>query len=122
MAASPWWSDSFARSKTAIPAALSKNPFDQFPDEVEVTDPTHPLFGRRFKVHSITRSDASSARVLVIYRGDIRLAIPRGVTNFSLLDRVEPRARLSAEAVREFLSLVKEYELCPSNPVPSGGV
>lgn len=91
-------------------------------DEVWVTDPGHPLYGRRFPVHTVTGGDAHSARVFVIYRGDHRLMILRAATNLSVLVRTEPRSKLSARAVREFLTLVKEYELCPHIPVSSGSV
>jgi hypothetical protein len=89
-------------------------------EEIEVTDPGHPLFGQRFKVHSVTGGDTHSARVYAIYRGDLRLMILREATNLSVLKRTEPRSKLSASVVREFLALVKEYELCPSAPTKSG--
>jgi len=77
-------------------------------EEVEVTDPRHPLYGRRFKVHSVTGGDTHSARVFVVYRGDLRLMILREATNLSVLERTGPHAKLSAGSVKEFLALVKE--------------
>jgi hypothetical protein len=56
-----------------------------------VTDPSHPLFGRRFEVHSYTAGDAHSARVYVVFRGDHRLMILREATNLSVLERTAPR-------------------------------
>ena len=101
-----------------------RSPFNdrdgQVPDEIEVTDPFHPLFGRRFRVHSVDDSNASTARVFVVYRDDIRLLILRRSTNLSLLEPVGPRSKLSADAVSEFLALVREYELCPPRPGKSG--
>ncbi len=58
--------------------------------------------------------------LFVVYRGDLRLMILREATNLSLLERMGPRAKLSASAVTEFLALVKEYELCRSPPPKSG--
>jgi hypothetical protein len=89
-------------------------------EEIEVTDPCHPLYGRRFKVNAVTGGDTHSARVYVIYRGDLRLMILREATNLSVLERISPRSKLSTSAVREFLGLVKEYELCRSAPAKSG--
>jgi hypothetical protein len=89
-------------------------------EEVEVTDPRHPLFGQRFKVHSVTGGDTHSARVYAFYRGDQRLMILREATNLSILGRTAPCAKLSTSAVNEFLALVKEYKLCPSTPTKSG--
>lgn len=85
-----------------------------------MTDPSHPLFGRRFRVHSVTGGDTHSARVYVVYRGDQRLMILREATSLSVLERIAPRAKLCTSAVREFLTLVKEYELCQSAPAKSG--
>jgi hypothetical protein len=39
--------------------------------------------------------------------------LPRRATSLFLLDDHAPRAKLSQAAVQQFLSLVKEYELCP---------
>ena len=89
-------------------------------EDVEVTDPSHPLFGQRFKIHSVTGGDTHSARVYVVFRGDHRLMILREATNLSVLEQTGPRAKLSTSVVTEFLALVKEYELCRSVPVKSG--
>ena len=91
-------------------------------DEVQVTDPGHPLFGRRFLVHAVTGGDTHSARVYVVYRGDERLMILREATNLSVLVRTEPRSKLSAHAARDLLALAKEYELCRPVPNSSGSV
>jgi hypothetical protein len=91
-------------------------------EEVEVTDPGHPLYGQRFEVHSVTGGDTHSARVYVVFRGDHRLMILREATNLSVLERIAPRAKLSTSTVTEFLALVKEYELCRSVPAKSGSV
>lgn len=90
-------------------------------EQIEVTDPCHPLFGRRFEVHSVTGGDTHSARVYVKDGGDRRLMILREATSLSVLVRMEPRSKLCASAVKEFLALVKEYELCPRALKTSGG-
>lgn len=87
-----------------------------------MTDPGHPLFGRRFPVHSVTGGDIQTARVYVVYRGDQRLMILREDTNLSVLERTDVRSKLSARVVRDFLALVKEYELCLPAPKLSGSV
>ena len=89
-------------------------------DEFEVTDLRHPLYGRRFRVHSATGGDASTARVYVHDSKGRRLMILREATRLSVLGRGAPSARLNTSAVEEFLALVKEYELCPSPPATSG--
>jgi hypothetical protein len=80
---------------------------------VEVTDPAEPLFGKRFEVVSISRGNPPSAHVFVKYQGDIVLRLPLRATSLSALAEHAPRAKLCQLAVQDFLSLVKEYELCP---------
>ena len=87
-----------------------------------MTDPCHPLFGRRFPVHSVTGGDTHSACVYAVYQGDDRLKIFREATNLSVLERTSPRSKLSMCSVREFLALMKEYESCLSPLKKSGGV
>jgi len=87
---------------------------------VVVTDPAHPLFGRRFDVVSMTRRPGTPALLLVAYRHGILLRIPLASTNASLWDRSLPRAKLSAEAVGALLTLVKEYEPWPRQHGTSG--
>ena len=52
------------------------NPPQSLPEEIEVTDPTHPLFRRRFAVVSISRPPHGSGHVLVAYRDGMQLRIP----------------------------------------------
>lgn len=50
----------------------------QASDEVQVYDPTHPLYGRRFRVHSFEKGDAGRDRrhVLVWYENEALLRLP----------------------------------------------
>ena len=80
---------------------------------VEVTDPTEPLYGRRFRVESISRSPQEVDHVFVRREDGIGLRVPLRSTNLSLLVSDTPRAKLNAQSIADFLSLVKEYELCP---------
>jgi len=79
---------------------------------MEVTDPAHPLCGRRFRVHSAARSP--DGHVFVEYRDGIVLRIPRAATSLSTFGQYPVRGKLSRSAIEELLSLVKEYELCPT--------
>jgi hypothetical protein len=113
----PSWNDSSGRSTMHI---LPTPVVGEVLEEIEVTDPRHPLFGQRFKVHAITGGDVHSARIYVRYCGDLRLMILREATNLSILGRNTPCAKLNTSSVEEFVALVKEYELCPSSPAKSG--
>lgn len=91
-------------------------------DCLEVTDPAHPLYGRRFEIVSAARNP--DGHVLVRYRDGIRLRLPRTATSLLTLGHDAPQDRLSRSALEEFLSLVKEYQPCPkierSPPAKSG--
>src|SRR5262249_11676553 len=53
------------------------------PEEIEVTDPTHPLYGRRFPVLSISHPPQRLGHVVVAYRGFMRLRLPVQATRLS---------------------------------------
>ena len=63
---------------------------------------------------SIARGEPAAANVLVRYGDDCALRIPLCATSLFPLEDHGPRATLSRVAVEEILSLVKEYESCPS--------
>lgn len=86
---------------------------------MDVTEPTHPLFGRSFPVITYsTRADAQY--VLVAYQDHMLLRIPLLATN---LLPVQPRVatRLTLAALEELLSVAEALEVvCPPNPKTSG--
>src|SRR5262249_3993400 len=103
------------RKKPLLNAPL-KNPD---PAEVEVTDPTHPLFGRRFVVHSLSQSLGRAGFVYVVYQETMMLRLPVEVTNRHRCPQLRARAKWTAEATEGFLTLFKEVQpACP--PAPSG--
>ncbi len=90
------------------------------PTEIEVTDPTHPLFGRRFPLLSTSSTLAGPGFVWVAYRDYMRLRIPLSATNL-VASRPARAAKLSRQSIEELLALAKECEvLCRSNRKPSG--
>jgi hypothetical protein len=80
------------------------------PEEVEVTDPTHPLFGRRFRVVSISHPPHRPGHVTVAYREGMRLRLPVVATNLILGSVSLSRTKLTRDALRDLLSLLKECE------------
>jgi len=48
-----------------------------------VTDPAHPLFGRRFRVLSISHPPQAPGHVVVAYRDFMRLRLPVRATDLS---------------------------------------
>ena len=91
------------------------------PTVIEVTDPTHPLFGRHFRIISVTRPLHSPGHFYVHYREKMVLHIPVTATNLSLY-RETIRTKLTSQAIEEFISLVNQCEvLCQSTLRSSGG-
>ena len=83
-------------------------------------DPTHPLFGRRFAVLSISRQPRDSAVVYVAYRETMRLRIPVSSTSLAPCELCLPRTKWTREAVQELLSLVTEGDTPCRSPKTSG--
>ena len=78
---------------------------------IEVTDPTHPLFGRRFQVLSITHPPQRPGHVVVAYRETLRLRIPVLATDRTPDNAARSRTRFTRDALLELLALLKE---CPA--------
>jgi hypothetical protein len=92
------------------------------PEVVEVTDPFHPLFGKRLELVAVTRPRDGRQFVLVRYAGTMQLRIPVLAIGPGPLEPRRPHAKLSFEAVEDLLAFVKEYEACPIDPRMSGTV
>ena len=88
--------------------------------EIEVTDPTHPLFGRHFPLRSPYPQQPQADHLFVAYQEWMVLRIPRAVTN--LLPQ-PPRlsTTLTSHAITELIALAEQCEvLCRTSPEPSG--
>jgi len=92
------------------------------PEVIEVTDPSHPLFGKRFEVVAISRPRDGRQFMLVRYAGTMQLRIPVAATGQVPLELCGPHAKLSFEAIEDLLAFVKEYEACPIDPRMSGTI
>jgi hypothetical protein len=91
------------------------------PEEVEVIDPTHPLYGQRFRVLAVSQSPQAIGQVWVAFREGIRLRLPAAATSLAPAIPTQPRTKFTKPTVEEFLAFVKEYALsCPSYPSTSG--
>jgi hypothetical protein len=86
-----------------------------------VTDPTHPLFGQRFQVLSITHPPGRPGHILVAYRHGTRLRIPVLATDLASDVPPLPRTKLTRAALLDLLSLVQECDdSCLDPPNVSG--
>jgi hypothetical protein len=88
---------------------------------IEVTDPTHPLYGRRFHVLSVSHPPQHPGHVVVAYRGSLRLRIPVQATEPTPVNATRPRTRFTRDALHELLALLKECQAaCADHRGPSG--
>jgi hypothetical protein len=86
-----------------------------------VTDPTHPLYGRRFRVVSISHPPQHPGHVVVAYRDFMRLRLPVRATDLAPAPAASLRTTFTRAALRQLLALLKECEgPCPSDPAASG--
>jgi hypothetical protein len=91
-------------------------PADEALTEVEVTDPRHPLCGRRFPLLSISSSPHAPGFALVVYRQYMRLRIPLSATDLTATV-IPPSTKLTLEAVTDLVHFAKDDEvLCPLLP------
>jgi hypothetical protein len=92
------------------------------PDEIEVTDPAHPLHGRRFPLVSITGAPRSPGFVRVRYRPGILLMLPIPATSLRLAASRGIPTKLCLEALEDLVAVAGESEgACPSGLMTSGG-
>jgi hypothetical protein len=109
----------YYQTKPSLDTPLN-NPLEPPSEEVEVTDPTHPLFGRRFSVLSVTRNPRGPAFVFVAYRDAMRLRIPICSTSLAPSQIRTLRTKWTREAVQDLLSLVTEGNTSCHSPGTSG--
>lgn len=82
------------------------------PDEVRVEDPTHPLYGKRFRVHSIERGIGGPRRrhALVWYEDETLLRIPLDALTPSH-QAADARTKLTAESIGELVDRACSFGL-----------
>ena len=86
-----------------------------------MTDPAHPLYGRRFPVLSISHPPQRPGHVVVAYRGFMRLRLPVQATSLTADNRRVPRTTFTRATLLELLALMKECEgTCTGHPGVSG--
>src|SRR5439155_22634488 len=103
-----------AASTTHLHTPINNPPVDD-PTEVEVTDPTHPLFGRRFALLSTRPRPHSVGSLFVAYRNTMVLRLPHAATSLvAAPPESEPMPKLTSHAVIELIAFATQCEvLCP---------
>ena len=88
-------------------------------EAITVTDPEHPLYGRRFA--SASARSGVSGYLHVVHRGGTVLRLATAATSLCPLPRDVVRTKLTLEAIHDLLRLAAEGEhACPSAPAKSG--
>ncbi len=88
--------------------------------EIEVVDPRHPLFGRRFPLLSASSPPDGGGHAFVRYRQTLTLRLPIAVTTLAP-PRPTPQTTLTCDAVTELVTLAEGCEgLCRTTPPTSG--
>jgi len=82
---------------------------DEVVDEVEVIDPRHALFGRRFRVVSVTHPPQGAGLVFVVLRDGIHVRLPREATSLAC-SSLPSSTTITAAAVEQLLAFFQEVE------------
>src|SRR5713101_2868490 len=108
-------------STTHLNTPVNNPPVDD-PPEVAVTDPTHPLFGRRFALLSTRPRPHSVGYIFVVYRNTMVLRLPHAATSLvAAPPESESRTKLTSHAITELISFAEQCEvLCPATKHNSG--
>ena len=117
----PWTPISRSASTEHLNTPVNNPPLDDL-TEVEVTDPGHPLFGRRFVLLSARPRSHSMGYIFVAYRDTMVLRIPQTATDLvSPPLESAPLSKLTSHAITELVSLAEQCEvLCPAIQPKSG--
>ncbi len=110
----------FAHSSTHLNAPF-KNPDDDELIEIEVTDPAHPLFGRRFHLLPYHGPLHEATHVRVLYRDGIHLRIPARATTLAPA-RPPRQSKLSLEPIIDLLTVAEDCEALCLLLQPTSGV
>src|SRR5438034_4804594 len=98
------------------------NPPVDDPTEVEVTDPAHPLFGRRFALLSTRPRPHRVGYIFVAYRDTMVLRLPHVATSLvATPPESASMTKLTLHAVTELMAFAEQCEvLCPATQPHSG--
>src|SRR4051794_25895429 len=99
-----------AASSTTLVDTPFQKPAERGLTEVEVTDPGHPLFGRRFAVVSVSGPrppGRAGGHILVAHSSRVLLKLPLAATSLVPRPPDAGLSKLSAEAVAELIALAE---------------
>ena len=88
---------------------LFNNPEEKDRTEIEVSDPTHPLFGRRFPLISVSAPLQGAGFAFVSYREHMVLRLPVASTTLAS-SRPVISTKLTLDAVKELMTIAEDCE------------
>jgi len=92
-------------------------------EAITVTDPAHPLYGRRFALEPVAARSSAGGYVHVAHHSGTTLRLPVAATSLHPLPRNVAGTKLTLEAIQDLLRLAAEGEhACPSAPARSGQI
>ncbi|MGZ3627271.1 MAG: hypothetical protein ACXVDN_06315 [Ktedonobacteraceae bacterium] len=94
---------------------LFNNPDEKGKTEIEVTDPTHPLFGRRFALISVSAPLHGTGFAFVSYREQMVLRLPVAATTLAS-SRPVISTKLTLDAVTELMTIAEDCEALNALP------
>jgi hypothetical protein len=100
------------RGTTASVDTPFHNPADRASIEIEVTDPWHPLFGRRFLLVSVS-ARRRDGHALVAYRDRMLLKLPIAATSLAPQLPRGSLCKLTHAALEELIALADECGVTP---------
>ena len=103
------WNSIFAESTIPQLNTLFNNPDEENGTEIEVSDPTHPLFGHRFALISVSSPLHGPGSAFVSYREYMVLRLPVASTTLAL-SRPVISTKLTPDAIKELLTIAEDCE------------
>jgi hypothetical protein len=98
------------------------NPPGDDPAEVEVTDSSHPLYGRRCALLSTSPRPHRVGYIFVAYRDTMVLRIPQASTSLVRPQpESQPRTQLTSPAITELISCAEQCEVLGPATQPNSG-
>jgi hypothetical protein len=79
-----------------------------------VVDPSHPLYGKRFVLVSVTNPARGPRHAMVIYKKDILLRIPLSATSLAAETPRICDAKVSADSLHQLINVARNLSIIPS--------
>ncbi len=108
-------------ASTTLPFDTPIRATSALPEQILVTDPAHPLYGRAFVLVSLASAPGPGSCAQIAYRGDVMLKIPIEATSLRPAVPSMPSSKLTLHAIKELVRLAARDERTdPGEPDHTG--